>query len=171
MKLKILPLGIVIGSLLTAGVAFGVAGASAENGATTWYACLGRGKLSHVGTLPTGCKYPAVQISWGSGANGTNVLTTPGTPYGNCNNGDTDIALSNDEIWTCLAGNWTDTDSNIKGATGATGPQGAAGATGATGPQGPAGPTGPTGATGATGATGPGSSWNERSLAGIRGVR
>ncbi len=144
-KLRLL-LAVLVGVVLAVGVSFGVQ-AEASNSNTTYYACLSNGRLSQVGGIPPKCGAHAVQISFGaSGANGTNVLTTPGTPYGSCNSGDTDIALNTDEVWSCLAGNWTDTDSNIKGATGAEGPAG---------PTGPTGPTGPSGTS--TGYSGSGS--------------
>ncbi len=130
-------LAFIVGAFAAIGLTFGVQ-AAAQGSATTYYACLKGGKLSSVGAIPPNCKAPATQITLG--ANGANVITSPATPYGSCNSGDTDIALSSDEVWSCLAGNWTDTDSNIKGATG---------------PQGPQGETGPQGSTGATGATPP----------------
>ncbi len=117
---------------------FGVPQASAGS-ATTYYACLKGGRLSSVGAIPPNCRAPATQITLG--ANGTNIITSPATPYGSCNSGDTDIALSTDEVWSCLAGNWTDTGTNIKGATGSQGPAGAEGPAGLAGPQGPAGPS------------------------------
>jgi hypothetical protein len=132
-KSATLTVGICVGVLLAVCLVAVVPPASAGGTNTTYYACLKGGKLTSVGTLPPNCKAPAIPISWGNGTNGTNVLTSPGTPYGNCNSGDTDIALSTDEIWTCLAGNWTDTDANIQGAAGPQGP---------TGPQGPQGPSG-----------------------------
>jgi len=148
MKRRRFVLGFAIGSLLSAGLAFGVTQASAASGNPTYYACLKGGRLSQVGATPPNCKAPATPISLG--ANGTNVIVSPSTPYGSCNSGDTDIALSTDEVWSCLAGNWTDTGANIKGATGAQGPaglegpQGAQGTTGSTGPAGTAGPPGQT---------------------------
>ena len=107
MKRRRFLVGFAIGSLLSAGLAFGVTQASAASGNPTYYACLKGGKLSQVGAIPPHCKAPATPISLG--ANGTNVIVSPSTPYGSCNSGDTDIALSTDEVWSCLAGNWTDT--------------------------------------------------------------
>jgi hypothetical protein len=127
---------VLLAALFGVGLAFGVPQALA-GGSTTYYACLKGGRLSSVGAIPPNCKAPATQITLG--ANGANVITTPATPYGSCNSGDTDIALSTDEVWSCLAGNWTDTGSNTKGATGVQGPTGAQGPAGSTGPQGPAG--------------------------------
>ena len=86
--------------------------------------------------------------------NGTSFFTSSGSPSGSCNNGDSDLALSTDEVWSCSSGTWTDTGKNIKGATGATGAQGLQGATGATGAQGLQGATGATGAQGPAGANG-----------------
>jgi hypothetical protein len=143
MKLRTLVLGIGIGSLLVGGLTFGASWASAAGGNPTYYACLKAGTLTHVGGIPPNCKAPATAISFG--ANGSNVIVSPSTPYGSCNSGDTDIALSTDEVWSCLAGNWTDTGSSIKGPAGGqgpSGPQGSQGPPGATGAQGPMGPAG-----------------------------
>lgn len=134
-------LAAIIGAVAATGLTFGVQAAAQDSGSgTTYYACLRLGRLSSVGAIPPNCRAPATQITLGS--NGTNVIVSPNTPYGSCNSGDTDIALSTDEVWSCLAGNWTDTGSNIKGATGAQGPTGATGATGSAGPTGPQGPAG-----------------------------
>ncbi len=144
MKLRSIALGFVIGALLTAGLGFGVVQASAS-GAATYYACLSKGKLTNVGSAPATCKFPAVAISWGaSGTNGANVLTSSGNPYGSCVSGNTDIALSTDEVWSCSSnGTWTDTGSSIKGSQGIQGVQGVQGVQGLQGAQGPPGP-GPT---------------------------
>lgn len=141
MRLRSIALGFVIGALVTAGLSFGVVQASAS-GASTYYACLSKGKLSHVGTSPATCKFPAVAISWGAaGTDGANVLTSSGSPYGSCVSGNTDIALSTDEVWSCSPnGTWSDTGSSIRGSQGV---QGVQGVQGAVGPQGPPGP-GPT---------------------------
>jgi hypothetical protein len=130
---------LTLASLFAGGLAFGITPASAGNPNGPYYACLKNGRLTQVGAIPPSCVAAAVQITLGS--NGTNVLTTPATPYGSCNSGDTDIALSSDEVWSCLVGNWTDTGANIKGGAGSTGPQGPAGATGVQGATGPTGPT------------------------------
>ena len=126
MKLRSVALGLVIGALLTAGVTFGVTEASASGPNVTYYACLKSGKLTHVGTTAPTCAVGAVKISWNSqgpsgtngtnGTNGRNFLTSSSTPTGVCNTGDTDLAVDSDELWTCLAGVWTDTGSNVKGA-------------------------------------------------------
>jgi uncharacterized protein YjbI with pentapeptide repeats len=126
MKLRSVALGLVIGALLTAGVTFGVTEASASGPNVTYYACLKSGKLTHVGTTSPTCAVGAVKISWNSqgpsgtnGTNGTNgkdFLTSSSTPTGACNTGDIDLALDSDELWTCLAGVWSDTGSNVKGA-------------------------------------------------------
>jgi hypothetical protein len=56
-----------------------------------------------------------------------------------CTNGDTDVDLTDGEVYTCTASAWTDSTQSIQG------PAGATGATGATGPPGPAGAAGPQG--------------------------
>jgi hypothetical protein len=139
-----------VGSVTAAGVSFGLSTASAQGSSTTYYACLStKGALSKVGTNAVTCTAPSQEISWNSegptgpqgpaGANGTGVSTSSAAPSGSCTSGDTDIALSTDEVWSCKSGAWVNTGANIKGAKGATG------ATGATGPQGPTGATGPQG--------------------------
>jgi hypothetical protein len=50
-----------------------------------------------------------------AGTNGANVVTSPGTPSGACNTGDTDIDLADGEVYTCTAAAWTDTGSSIEG--------------------------------------------------------
>ncbi len=65
--------------------------------------------------------------------NGTSFFTSSGSPSGSCNNGDSDLALSTDEVWSCSSGAWIDTGTNIKGAIGATGAQGPAGTNGTNG--------------------------------------
>ena len=102
-------------------------GASASGPNVTYYACLKSGKLTHVGTTAPTCAVGCGQKSRGirrgrsgtngtNGTNGRNFLTSSSTPTGACNTGDTDLALDSDELWTCLAGVWTDTGSNVKGA-------------------------------------------------------
>jgi hypothetical protein len=58
------------------------------------------------------------------GTNGNSFLTSATAPTGACNNGDSDVALDTDEVWTCASGGWTDTGSNIKGSQGAAGEPG-----------------------------------------------
>jgi hypothetical protein len=119
MKLRTLALGTVIGALVTAGLTIGVTEASASGPNTTYYACLAKGKLTHVGTVAPTCKSKATQISWNSqgpsGPQGPVGVTGATGPQG------------------------------PTGAAGPTGPTGPTGATGPTGPQGPAGPSGTAG--------------------------
>ncbi len=56
MKRRSIAVCFVIGALLAAGVAFGVGVVQASaSGATTYYACLKSGKLTHVGTTSPTC--------------------------------------------------------------------------------------------------------------------
>lgn len=90
----------------------------------------------------------AAQWYTGSAAPPAATLGKPGDMYLEA---DGDVWQSQDP------GGWTQSSTNIKGATGptgATGPQGPIGNTGATGSQGPQGPAGTTGATGPQGPTG-----------------
>ena len=143
--MKKLPL-VLLGSacLLFGSIAFGVTTAFAGGPNITYYACLtNSGHLKKVGTSPPTCGATSHQISWNSqGTDGANVFTSGGAPYGTCTTDDSDIALNTDEVYSCQGGTWTDTGSNIKGATGAVGPTGPEGPTGDTGPQGAQGPTG-----------------------------
>jgi len=109
-------------AFLAGGLVF--ANATTSGSATTYYACLNSGVLSHVQTKSETCATGHL-ISWNQqGPQG------PVGPQG-------------------LQG-----ATGPRGDTGATGPTGATGAAGATGPVGATGATGPTGATGATGPTG-----------------
>jgi hypothetical protein len=62
-RARLVVLGVIIGAMLTGGVAFGVTGASTT---TTYYACLAKGKLSKVGTTSPTCPSKASVISWNS---------------------------------------------------------------------------------------------------------
>jgi hypothetical protein len=62
-RTRLVVLGITIGAIMTGGVAFGVNGQPA---ATTYYACLAKGKLSKVGTTSPTCSSKTSAISWDS---------------------------------------------------------------------------------------------------------
>jgi hypothetical protein len=63
----------------------------------------------------TGAQGPA-------GTNGTNVQTSPGSPgTGSCTNGDTDVDLTDGEVYTCTVTGWSDTGSSIEGPAGPAG--------------------------------------------------
>ena len=112
------------------GLTIGVTDASAAggSGATTYYACLNKGKLTHVGTSAPKCLSIATLISWNSqgqaGPQGPAGATGQAGPTGPA------------------------------GAAGPAGATGATGATGSEGTQGPAGPTGPQGPAGTNGTNG-----------------
>ena len=148
MKRRRFLVGFAIGSLLSAGLAFGVTQASAASGNPTYYACLKGGKLSQVGAIPPHCKAPATPISW--------VPTEPMLSSARLRLTVPAIAVtqtSHSALTRCGAV-WPVTGliqaADIKGATGAQGPsglegpQGAQGTTGSTGPAGTAGPPGQT---------------------------
>lgn len=48
------------------------------------------------------------------GANGKSLVTSDGAPTGYCTHGDTDIDLTNGEVWTCEDSTWSDTGHTIK---------------------------------------------------------
>ena len=90
MKFKTLALAVGVSALLTAGLTFGVTEASASGPNVSYYACLYKGKLTHVGTVaPSGCPGGLPPISWNSqgpqgpaGTNGTNGAAGPQGPAG-----------------------------------------------------------------------------------------
>jgi hypothetical protein len=84
----------------------------------------------------TGMQGPAGPV----GPPGASMVTSVAVPTTSpCTNGDTDVDLTDGEVYTCTASAWTDSTQSIQG------PAGATGATGATGPPGPAGAAGPQG--------------------------
>jgi hypothetical protein len=92
MKHRTLVLVVVVGALLAGGLAIGAVQASASGPNVTYYACLAKGKLTHVGTSVPTCPSTATVISWNSqgppgkdganGTNGTNGTTGPPGPAG-----------------------------------------------------------------------------------------
>jgi hypothetical protein len=131
LKLRTVALIVVVAALVTAGTTLGVTKASAQGPNVTYYACLAKGKLTNVGTTAPTCKSSATQISWNSqgatgtdGTNGTSFVTSPTMPAGACSNGDTDLELDNDDLWTCVGGSWSNTGTSVQGAQGAQGPAG-----------------------------------------------
>ena len=48
------------------------------------------------------------------GTNGASVLTSEGAPTGSCTSGDTDVDLSNGEVYSCESSAWTDSGYSIK---------------------------------------------------------
>jgi Collagen triple helix repeat (20 copies) len=65
------------------------------------------------------------------GANGASVLTSDGVPSGSCTSGDTDIDLSNGEVYSCVSTEWTDSDYSLQGPAGTNGTNGTDGTNGA----------------------------------------
>src|SRR5580704_4035780 len=102
-------------------------------------------------TGPAGAAGPAgpagaIGAAGPAGPPGASMVTSVAVPTTSpCTNGDTDVDLTDGEVYTCTASAWTDSTQSIQGpagatgATGATGPPGPAGAAGAAGPQGPPG--------------------------------
>ena len=109
-KFKIMPrialclAAMLVGATLTVAVTAGAQGSS-----TTYYACLAKGILSHVGTTVPGCSTGAKKISWNSvgpagtnGTNGTNGFTVntctslpgPGLNFSTCDLGTVPVAWS-----------------------------------------------------------------------------
>jgi hypothetical protein len=96
-------------------------------------------------TGPAGAAGPAgpagaIGAAGPAGPPGASMVTSVAVPTTSpCTNGDTDVDLTDGEVYTCTASAWTDSTQSIQG------PAGATGATGATGPPGPAGAAGPQG--------------------------
>jgi hypothetical protein len=63
-----------------------------------------------------------------AGANGASVVTSEDAPAGSCTTGDTDVDLSNGEVYSCESSAWTDTTYSIEGTAGENGTNGADGA-------------------------------------------
>src|ERR1019366_3593410 len=72
-----------------------------------------------------------------AGANGSSVVTSTAGPSNPCTTADTDVDLSNGEVYTCVASAWSDTGSSIKGAAGAAGANGSSVVTSAAVPSNP----------------------------------
>jgi hypothetical protein len=83
-KLRMIVLGVIIGTFLAGGTALGVAKASGTNSSTIYYACLVKGKLAKVGTTSPTCPKNGTVISWGS--------TGPQGPAG--------LANTTEYLWT-----------------------------------------------------------------------
>jgi hypothetical protein len=59
-----------------------------------------------------------------NGADGANVLTSDGSPTGDCSIGDSDIDYTTGKVWTCPSGSWSDTGHSLMGAAGTNGNNG-----------------------------------------------
>ncbi|MGH3256773.1 MAG: hypothetical protein ACRDOU_15495 [Streptosporangiaceae bacterium] len=56
------------------------------------------------------------------------MLTSDGAPTGSCTTGDTDVDLSNGEVYSCESSAWTDTTYSVQGTAGENGTNGTDGA-------------------------------------------
>ena len=65
------------------------------------------------------------------GSNGASVLTSDGAPTGSCTSGDSDVDLSNGEVYSCESSAWTDTGQSVQGPAGTNGSDGSDGSNGA----------------------------------------
>jgi len=147
-KAKLLAASTVL--LLAGATVGGIAVANASGTATTYYACLTSGNLSHVQTKAEACTHGHL-ISWDqkgvqgiqgmSGVNGTSVTALSTPPSGQCSTGNSAIDLTTGEVYLCVDSTWTDTSHSLMGATGPAG---------ASGPSGPPGVQGYTGLNGAS---------------------
>ncbi len=71
-----------------------------------------------------------------NGANGASMLTSDGAPTGSCTSGDTDVDLSNGEVYSCVSTEWTDSDYSLQGPAGTNGTNGTDGTNGTNGTDG-----------------------------------
>ncbi len=120
---------VVVTAVASATIAVGAAAAmtaGASGSGTTYYACLGSGKLKSVGTTAPTCSGSATQISWNS-AGPTGATGPQGVP------GATNYDLAQQNGYQGSLSQWL---------ASLIGPQGPTGATGPAGPQGTQGPSG-----------------------------
>jgi hypothetical protein len=95
-RARLVVLGVIIGATLTGGVAFGVA----QPSSTTYYACLLKGKLSHVGSTSPTCPSKASVITW----NQTGPQGPQGPQGATGSQGPAGPSPLNDVTWTGTTG-------------------------------------------------------------------